>query len=87
MNDRITSHLRTLVPYAWALLLGWLAQQGAPQLLADALGQVPEEVLIWVVAAAVYSVFRVVEPYLPGWLVRVLLGSARQPSYGAPDGQ
>jgi len=99
MNQYMTSWLRTAVPTAWgslvALLLGWLAPHlpgDLGQALADALGG--EAAVTLVVAVAIagwYALWRRVEPLIPDWLTRLVLGSAQVPAYDAvavksPDG-
>lgn len=89
LSDRAVSHLRTIVPTLWgslvALLLGWVAPHlpgDVGQLLADALGG--EAAVALVVAAAIagwYALWRRVEPRIPDWLTRIVLGSASAPSY------
>lgn len=93
LSDRAVSYLRTVVPTVWgslvALLLGWAAPHlpgDLGQALADALGG--EAAVTLVVAVAIagwYALWRRVEPRIPDWLTRIVLGSASTPSY-TPEG-
>lgn len=101
LSDRAVSYLRTAVPIIWGTLvtylLGWVAPHLPGELgplLVDALGG--EAAVTLVVALAIagwYAIWRVLEPRIPAWLARVVLGSASTPVYApvvaviAPDGQ
>lgn len=95
MSDQITSYLRTYVPktygYLLGLLLAWLGSN-APWVLAvlDFLGvDLGSEVVVaflvtavvGVTEAAYYWLLRRLEPRLPDWLTRALLGSSASPLY------
>lgn len=91
MSDGVTSWLRTIVPglYSAAItaLLTWAAVE-VPWLITvlDALHIDPlaPGVVLAVVAlvlGAWHALWRRVEPRLPDWLTRVLLGSAASPLY------
>ena len=81
----LTSILRTIVPYAWGLVVTWLITLLpvlAPlegQLLGLATIGLP--VLAAVLSAAWYAFWRWLEPRLPDWLTRAVLGSAKTPVY------
>lgn len=83
----LTSLLRTIVPYVWGLVVTWLITflpVLAPledQLLGLATIALP--VLAAVLSAAWYAFWRWLEPSLPKWLVRAVLGSAKAPVYRA----
>lgn len=89
LSDRAVSTLRTVVPAVWgslvALLLGWVAPHlpgDLGQRLADVLGG--EATVTLVVTATItiwYALWRQVEPRIPDWLTRIVLGSAASPSY------
>ena len=85
MSDGLVSRLRTWVPYAWGAALAWLVGHGLPTGLADALGPLGEAVLYPLAALGVYELARRLEAqsWAPAWLVRLLLGSTRQPTYPA----
>lgn len=91
MSDLVTSWLRTVVPGLWSALvtalLAWAAAS-APWVLGafDALHIDLESTTtaVWVmgvVLAVWYAVWRRVEPHVPDWLSRIVLGSAMQPAY------
>lgn len=100
LSDRAVSYLRTAVPIIWGTLvtylLGWVAPHLPGELgplLVDALGG--EAAVTLVVALAIagwYALWRVLEPRIPAWLARVVLGSSSTPVYAqvvavvAPDG-
>ena len=89
LSDRAVSHLRTVVPVAWGslvgLLLGWVAPHLPGDLgdtLADLLGGEAAIALVSGLAiAGWYALWRRVEPRIPDWLTRIVLGSASAPSY------
>lgn len=81
MSDQLTAWLRTIVPTAWSALVAYLVTLGAPTWIIDALGDAGPTLVVPVVLGAVYSLLRWVEPRLPAWLARLLLGSATPPSY------
>lgn len=95
MSNRITSYLRTYVPKAYGYLLGlllaWLGAHAPWALeLLDFLGlDLGNPVVVAFVVTAVvgateaayYWAMRRLEPRLPDWLTRALLGSAKAPIY------
>jgi hypothetical protein len=81
VSDRLVAWLRTVVPVAWSALVAWLISLGAPAYLTDALGGAAELLVVPIVVGVVYPLARTVEARLPDWLTRVLLGSARTPTY------
>jgi hypothetical protein len=87
MGAVLVSVLRTVVPYVWGIVIGWLItvlpvlQPLEEQLLGMAELALP--VLIAVISAAWYAFWRWLEPRLPGWLTRAVLGSAKTPTYSA----
>lgn len=96
MNNFITSFVRTMVPIIWSQLVLWLllavpALEPARELM---LGQT--DVIVNAVALAAagawYALVRWLEPRLPDWLTRILMGAATAPSYAGdatadiPDG-
>jgi hypothetical protein len=81
----LTSFLRTIVPYAWGLFVTWLVT-ALPVLapLEDqmlGLATIALPVLAAVLSAAWYAFWRWLEPRLPDWLTRAVLGSAQTPVY------
>ena len=87
MSDYLVSILRTLIPTLWGSVIAWLIS------LAPVLDSVRDEleglglVLAAVCIAVYYAIVRVVEPHIPGWLARVLLGSSRSPGLYASEAQ
>lgn len=88
VSGYVLSILRTLVPGAWGALVGWLLTN-VPW-LADAL-QLDEgdasSVPAWVYVLAMtgwYALWRKLEPHLPAWATRILLGANTAPRYIAP---
>ena len=89
LSDYVTSIIRTVVPYAWGLLITYLLSLlpgVAPALLPAVpvvLGWGP--VIAGAIAAGWYALMRKIEPTLPAWLTVIVLGSNSQPKYLAPD--
>lgn len=81
----LISILRTVVPVLWGSFIAWLLGV-APvlePLREDLLAY--SDVLVPVVTAVIiggwYALWRWLEPRLPDWLTRILLGSAKAPTY------
>lgn len=82
----LTSILRTVVPALWAAFINWalvvvpvlephrdeLLGYGLPLAVAASA----------VLTAAWYAFWRWLQPRLPDWLARVVLGSSKTPEYG-----
>jgi hypothetical protein len=96
LGDRGASILRTAIPALWgaaaAQLLAWIAPS-LPGDAGDSLTTLLESEValgfITAVAIAVwYALWRVVEPHIPDWLTRLVLGSAAAPTYAktTPEG-
>jgi hypothetical protein len=81
VSDSLIAWLRTVVPTGWAALVAWLVSLGAPAYLTTALGSATELVVLPIVLGVAYPLLRSIEPHLPDWLTRILLGSARPPTY------
>lgn len=81
----ITSILRTLVPALWALLIGkaLVLVPALEPLRADLLayGDWLAVFLSVALIGAWYAFWRWLEPRLPDWLTRAVLGSAKAPTY------
>lgn len=79
MNDTVNSMIRTLVPIIVGALVSWLLTRGvvlAPDAEAGLIVS-----LTALMQALYYIVVRSLERYLPTWLTRFLLGSAKTPTY------
>lgn len=80
-----TSILRTVVPALWGSFIGWLLtiipilEPLRNDLLAYADILLP--VISAVLIASWYAFWRWLEPRLPDWLTRVVLGSIKSPMY------
>lgn len=90
LKPLLISLLRTFVSWAWALVIGWLLvampifQPFEESLLG--LAELALPVLVSVIAATWYAFWRWLEPRLPDWLTRAVLGSAKAPLYVSPAG-
>lgn len=84
MTDWLRSVIRTVVPAGWAMLIVWLTHLGLPQSVLDAVSGLGGQVTDLVAMAVVYGFVRFIEPHLPVWITRVLMGSARPPMYIPP---
>lgn len=91
MSDLVASWLRTVVPGLYAAVIGsvlaWLATHATWALDLLALLSIdPQSTafvagVVTVVLAAWYAGWRKLEPYIPDWLTRLVLGSAARPTY------
>lgn len=81
----LTALLRTLVPALWGSLIAWLI--GVLPILAPleadlkGLADIILPVLTAVIIGAWYAFWRWLEPRMPDWLTRAVLGSAKTPRY------
>lgn len=84
IGERGAAWLRTVVPGLWATLVTWLVSVAdwLPSEVVEAL-ETPQTVaaVVAVVLAGWYAVARAIEPYIPVWLRRIILGSAQEPTY------
>jgi len=87
----LTAILRTVVPALWGSVIAWLI--GVLPILAPfqtdlaGLSSVILPVLTAVIIGGWYALCRWLEPKLPCWLTRAVLGSAKTPVYLAGDGK
>ena len=81
LSDKVVSLLRTVVPVIWGSLIAWLLT--VISLPASVTGFLTNQTDIVVVVAIAgwYAGFRWLEPRLPAWLTRIVLGSNLTPSY------
>jgi hypothetical protein len=81
----LTAILRTIVPALWGSFVAWLI--GVLPILeplqADLAGlaDIALPVITAVIIGAWYAFWRWLEPRLPDWLTRAVLGSAKTPVY------
>jgi len=84
----LTSILRTLVPALWGSFIGWVLAvvPVLEPLRADLIqyGDFAVPVISAVLIGGWYALWRWLEPRLPDWLTRILLGSAKAPVYVEP---
>ncbi|WP_329060049.1 DUF6519 domain-containing protein [Amycolatopsis sp. NBC_01480] len=83
LGNQLTSWLRTVVPGLWATLVAWLVSFGLPASMTGWLGGLGNQVMVPIVLAIVYALLRRLEPIMPPWLTRLLIGSNRPPSYAS----
>lgn len=80
VGDLGTSLIRTYVPVLWGYLLTFVATR-----FPDFYVALDNPALVLavggVVTAAWYTLWRKLEPHVPGWLTRLLLGSVKAPTY------
>ncbi|MGW1680567.1 hypothetical protein [Saccharopolyspora sp. NPDC002376] len=88
MSDQLTAWLRTIVPAAWSALVAYLVTLGAPDWLVNALGDAGPTLAVPMILGTVYAGLRALEPRMPAWLTRIVLGSNTPPIYSsAGDGK
>jgi hypothetical protein len=81
----LTSILRTVVPALWGSFIAWLI--GLLPILApleadlNGLAEIALPIITAVIIGAWYAFWRWLEPRLPDWLTRAVLGSAKTPRY------
>lgn len=81
----LTSILRTIVSYLWGIIILWLVGLVPPlEPLRDQLLGYSDTIAMFLavlISGAWYAFWRWLEPRLPDWLTRILLGSAKAPVY------
>lgn len=82
-TDRAVSYLRTVVPVLWGAAVTWLLTLVVlPTELVDLLtSDLAVSAVTALIVSAWYIAWRGVEAHVPDWLTRIVLGSARSPSY------
>lgn len=84
----LTPILRTIVPALWGSFIGWaLALAPVLEPLREQLltyGDLAVPIISAIIIGAWYALWKWLEPKLPDWLTRILLGSAKTPSYNTP---
>lgn len=87
----LISILRTIVPALWGSVIGWALTllPVLEPLRADLLayGDFAVPVIAAVIIGGWYALWRWLEPKLPDWLTRILLGSAQAPVYVESNGR
>jgi hypothetical protein len=90
VSDRLVDWLRTVVPALWSSLVAWLVlHQVLPASLAGWANGLGGAIAVPAFLAAIYLALRWFEArsWVPAWLVKVLLGSARTPTYPPAPGR
>lgn len=87
MTDRLVSLLRTAIPALWGTVVAWLVSTGilAPHAAAGVQAELTAATTP-IAIGVVYLLARLVEPHLPPWLTRIILGSNTQPTYRPSSG-
>ena len=83
MTDTVRSLIRTWAPMAIGAVVAYLATLGIDLDADTQTGLIVA--LTGVLQAVYYAVARAIEPHLPDWVTRVLLGSATAPEYRADE--
>lgn len=82
--SKVPAYLRTIVPSLWGSVLVWLLANAA--WIPDAIGAwlATPAVSVTVTSLAIgawYALWRWLEPRLPAWFTRIVLGSNLTPTY------
>lgn len=82
ISDKAVSYLRTIVPGLWAAAITWLVTQfpGIPEGLSTWLSDQTGAVVVLALALW-YVIWRKLEPVIPDWLTKIVLGSSLAPTY------
>lgn len=87
LSDKVVSLLRTAVPVVWGYIVTWLLAKipGAVDFLQafgiDLNSVVVVNAVTGAATIAWYALWRWLEPRLPAWLTRLVLGSNKAPVY------
>jgi hypothetical protein len=81
LSDKVVSLLRTVVPVVWGSAIAWLLTVVALPAPVTGFLTNQTDVVVVVAIAAWYAGFRWLEPKLPPWLTRIVLGSNQTPTY------
>lgn len=87
LKPLLVSILRTVTSWAWGILIGWIIvaapilQPFEESLLG--LNELALPTVVALISGAWYAGWRYLEPKLPDWARRALLGSAKTPVYPA----
>lgn len=81
----LTSILRTIIPALWGSFIAWLIGVlpllGLVEAQLMGLADILLPIITAVIIGAWYAFWRWLEPRLPDWLTRAVLGSAKTPTY------
>ncbi len=84
ISDRVVARLRTFVPAVWGSALAWILVHATwlPEPITDFLQEDVVTVLFTgLVILGWYWLWQRIEPHLPPWLTRLLMGSNQTPTY------
>jgi len=81
LSDKVVSLLRTVVPVIWGSLIAWLLTLVALPTPVTGFLTNQTDIVVVVAIAGWYAAFRWLEPRLPAWLTRIVLGSNLTPTY------
>lgn len=85
ISDKVVSYLRTVVPVLWGSVVSFILQFVGSDLnepISNALNSEPVGIAVTAIVIGVwYWLWRRVEPHIPDWLTRIVLGSAKAPTY------
>lgn len=93
ISDKVTSLLRTVVPVAWGYIVTWVLANipAAADFLAafgvDLNSVATVNFVTGLATIGWYAAWRWLEPRLPNWLTRLVLGSAKAPTYVEPPAE
>jgi hypothetical protein len=86
----VTAILRTVIPALWGSFIGWVLsvlpvlEPLREDLLAVAENPVIVPFIITFLIGLWYVIWAKLQPHIPDWLVRLVLGSAKRPVYVEP---
>jgi hypothetical protein len=81
LSDKVVSLLRTVVPVIWGSAIAWLLTVIALPTPVTGFLTNQTDLVVVVAIAGWYAGFRWLEPKLPAWLTRIVLGSNQTPTY------
>lgn len=81
LSDWVVSVLRTAVPSVWGALIAWVLTAVPLPHTAGVFLTSKSDVVAALAIVAWYAAWRRIEPHLPVWVTRLVLGSAHAPSY------
>lgn len=81
LSDDVIALLRTVVPMLWGFAASFLINLGIPASVLLAVHGVAITGLTAVLAIAWYALWKWASPYVPQWLVALVLGYAANPTY------
>lgn len=83
LSDWVVSVLRTAVPSVWGALIAWVLTVVPLPHTAGVFLTSKSDVVAALAIVGWYALWRRIEPHLPAWAARLVLGSSRAPSYAS----